>query len=41
VLTPDMVEARPLPTSIMPAGLVDRFTDQEMRDLLAYLCARR
>jgi len=41
VNTRDMVEARPLPTSIMPAGLVDRLTDQEMRDLLAYLCARR
>jgi len=41
VLTPDMVEARPLLTSIMPVGLVDRLTDQEMRDLLAYLCARR
>ncbi len=41
VNTRDMVEARPLPTSIMPAGLVDRLTDQELRDLLAYLCARR
>jgi putative membrane-bound dehydrogenase-like protein len=41
VLTPDMVEARPLPTSIMPVGLVDRLTDQEMRDLLAYLYSRR
>jgi putative heme-binding domain-containing protein len=41
VNTHDMVEARPLSTSIMPAGLVDRLTDQEMRDLLAYLQARK
>jgi hypothetical protein len=41
VNTRDMTEARPLPTSIMPVGLVDRLTDQELRDLLAYLCARR
>jgi putative membrane-bound dehydrogenase-like protein len=41
VNTRDMAEARPLATSIMPDGLVDRLTDQELRDLLAYLCARR
>jgi hypothetical protein len=41
VNTRDMVEARPLSTSIMPAGLVDRLTDQELRDLLAYLQARK
>jgi putative membrane-bound dehydrogenase-like protein len=41
VNTRDVVEVQPLPTSIMPAGLVDRMTDQEMRDLLAYLCSRR
>jgi hypothetical protein len=41
VNTRDMVEARPLATSIMPAGLVDRLTDQELRDLLAYLQARK
>jgi putative membrane-bound dehydrogenase-like protein len=41
VLTPDVVEARPLATSIMPTGLIDRLTDQELRDLLAYLCSRR
>jgi putative heme-binding domain-containing protein len=41
VNTRDVVEARSLPTSIMPEGLVGRMTDQELRDLLAYLCARR
>ena len=39
--TRDVVEVQPLPTSIMPAGLIDRMTDQELRDLLAYLCSRR
>jgi len=37
----DLVEQRPLTTSIMPDGLVDRMTDQEMRDLLAYLASRK
>jgi len=41
VKTGDVVESRALPTSIMPAGLADRLTDQELRDLLAYLCLRR
>jgi putative membrane-bound dehydrogenase-like protein len=41
VKTGDVVESRALPTSIMPAGLVDRLTDQELRDLLTYLCLRR
>jgi putative membrane-bound dehydrogenase-like protein len=41
VNTRDVVEVQPLPTSIMPAGLADRMTDQELRDLLAYLCSRR
>jgi putative membrane-bound dehydrogenase-like protein len=41
VNTRDMTEARPLATSIMPADLADRLTDQELRDLLAYLCSRR
>jgi hypothetical protein len=36
-----MVETRPVPVSIMPAGLPDLLTDQEMRDLLAYLTSRR
>jgi putative heme-binding domain-containing protein len=39
--TRDVVESRPLPKSIMPDGLADLLTDQELRDLLAYLYARR
>jgi putative membrane-bound dehydrogenase-like protein len=39
--TRDIVESRPLAISIMPDGLEALLTDQEMRDLLAYLCARR
>lgn len=39
--TGDLVEQRPLAISIMPDGLVDRMTDQEVRDLLAYLQARK
>jgi putative membrane-bound dehydrogenase-like protein len=39
--TRDVVESQALPKSIMPDGLVDLLTDQELRDLLAYLCARR
>jgi putative membrane-bound dehydrogenase-like protein len=31
----------PVPTSIMPDGLPDMLTDQELRDLLAYLCSRK
>jgi putative heme-binding domain-containing protein len=41
VSTRDVTEARPARTSIMPDGLVDLFTDQELRDLLAYLGSRR
>jgi putative membrane-bound dehydrogenase-like protein len=41
VNTRNIVENRALPTSIMPEGLADLLTDQELRDLLAYLCARR
>ena len=41
VKTGDVVDSRALPTSIMPAGLVDRLTDQELRDLLSYLSQRR
>jgi putative heme-binding domain-containing protein len=41
VNTRDVVATRPAATSIMPEGLVDRLTDQEIRDLLAYLCSRR
>jgi putative heme-binding domain-containing protein len=39
--TRSIVETHPLPTSIMPAGLADLMTDQELRDLLAYLGSRR
>lgn len=38
--TRNIVESRILPTSIMPDGLPDLLTDQELRDLLAYLCTR-
>ncbi len=41
VNTRDVVDSVPVPTSIMPAGMADLMTDQEMRDLLAYLCSRR
>ncbi len=41
VNTRDVVEQRALPISIMPTGLVDGLTDQEMRDLLAYLQSRK
>jgi putative heme-binding domain-containing protein len=41
VNTRDVVETRLLPTSIMPDGLATLLTDQELRDLLAYLCSRR
>ena len=41
VATPDVAERRPLVTSIMPAGLPDLLTDQELRDLVAYLDSRR
>jgi putative heme-binding domain-containing protein len=41
VNTRDVVDSRPAPTSIMPDGLADLLTDQELRDLLAYLGSRR
>ncbi|MBL9122538.1 MAG: c-type cytochrome [Planctomycetaceae bacterium] len=42
VLRPDEIAERsPQPVSVMPAGLVQRMTDQEFRDLLAYLLERR
>jgi putative membrane-bound dehydrogenase-like protein len=41
VNTRDIAESRPARTSIMPDGLVDLLTDQELRDLLAYLGSRR
>ena len=33
----DMIQHKPLETSIMPTGLPHQLTDQEFRDLLAYL----
>jgi putative heme-binding domain-containing protein len=39
--TRNIVESRPVPTSIMPDGLADLLTEQELRDLFAYLCSRR
>jgi putative heme-binding domain-containing protein len=41
VNTREVVSSRPTPNSIMPEGLADRLTDQEFRDLLAYLSSRR
>jgi putative heme-binding domain-containing protein len=41
VNTRNIVETRPDPKSIMPDGLADLLTDQDLRDLLAYLCSRR
>jgi putative membrane-bound dehydrogenase-like protein len=39
--TRTIVESQPVSTSIMPDGLIDLLTDQELRDLLAYLGAQR
>src|SRR5262249_46708285 len=36
----DIVERRKSPTSIMPKGLVDRLTREEILDLMAYVIAR-
>jgi putative membrane-bound dehydrogenase-like protein len=41
VKTGDLVEQRSTATSIMPEGLIDTMTDQELRDLLTYLQARK
>lgn len=41
VTSPEVAERRPLPSSVMPSGLADLLTDQELRDLLAYLQTRR
>jgi len=37
----DVTQVSPLKTSIMPDGLLDRLTVQEIRDLVAYLASRR
>jgi hypothetical protein len=39
--TRGVVESRPLAKSILPDGLADLLTEPELRDLLAYLYARR
>ena len=39
--TGDIAEQRAVTTSIMPDGLHERMTDQELRDLLAYLQTRK
>src|SRR5262249_27606114 len=39
--TRDVVESQALPKSIMPDNLPDLLTDQELRDLFAYLASRR
>ncbi len=41
VNTRDVAETRPSAKSIMPDGLPDLLTDQELRDLVAYLCSLR
>lgn len=37
----DIVKREMLPTSIMPEGLVSKLTDQELRDLVAFLAQKR
>ena len=39
VTTPEVAERQASPTSIMPAGLAALLTDQELRDMLAYLAS--
>jgi putative membrane-bound dehydrogenase-like protein len=41
VLATDVAEVTPVKTSIMPDGLLDKITDQEIRDLVAYLASRK
>ena len=41
VTAAEVVEATPTRGSIMPDGLVDTLTDQEIRDLVAYLASRK
>jgi putative membrane-bound dehydrogenase-like protein len=41
VLAGDLLSATPAKTSVMPEGLLDRLTDQEARDLLAFLASRK
>jgi hypothetical protein len=41
VLAGEVVETTAVRNSIMPDGLVDKLTDQEARDLVAYLVSRK
>ena len=41
VNTRDILESKAAPASIMPADLLDKLTDDEIRDLLAFLFSRR
>ena len=41
VNTRGVVDSHAVPTSVMPEGLADQLTDQELRDLLAFLGSRR
>jgi len=41
VNTRDVEQTRGVAKSIMPDGLADFLTDQELRDLLAYLCSKK
>ncbi|HQR06009.1 MAG TPA: c-type cytochrome [Gemmatales bacterium] len=41
VKTHDIAETKASPTSIMPEGLLKQLTDQEVRDLLAFLFSRK
>jgi len=41
VLATDVAEVKAANISIMPEGLVDQLTDQEIRDLVAYLASRK
>jgi hypothetical protein len=41
VMASEMLEVRPAKVSIMPDGLLDGLTNQEARDLVAYLASRK
>jgi putative membrane-bound dehydrogenase-like protein len=41
LLATEVADVRPIRTSIMPDGLLDGLTDQEIRDLIAYLASRK
>ena len=41
VLATDVIDTTAVRTSIMPDGLLDTLTDQEIRDLVAFLTSRK